>query len=928
MRKWIILFLLPVIAFAIGSNTTSQKIDVIETNTASEITLVDDVRFNTMSANSVPYIDAGKIMQSSIIDQIELEFLDGVSSNVQDQIDTKLDKSLNDGDLYLGNVSNVATGVTMSGEASIVSSGAITLNNDSVIGKLLTGFTSGSGLITSADDILSSIQKLDGNIGLKEDAIASGIASQYWRGDKTFQTLDTNVVPENTNLYFTDTRSISSPLTGFTSGPGTVSATDSILEAIEKLDGNVGAISGTTNEIDVSSGIIGLADNAILPGTDAFIPPKGTTAQRIGTTAGMFRFNSDDDSFEGYTTGGGWGPLGGGTDFWPLTKLTTGAGSFEIGPNSLSAGLEIFANGEGYLDLDGDAVTFKKRPKPNSTNSTDSGEAFASWKDFYLQDIKFYGAGGIAHGSLDSSATGLILDSSIAGGNLFIRSDGDIYTSTDNESTNVGSGLMQFLTGTINFNGNSATSGGISLSTGSNIGTSSTGKTGDVNINTGFVITATATNRSGNINIVSGGNLGTGDSGAMELKSGDVNTGSSGLLTIASGLSASPTAGDSGGIDINTGNLTHASNASTTGSTGLSTGDNLSTNTGKTGSLTIKTGNSSGGNIAADSGSITIKTGTVVGGTRGEIIFDDGSTVADGYVWTSKDANGTGNWEAGGTGANVNLSNVISTSIPEDLVPNPIVSKNLGSSSTTAQWANLYLKAGLRIISGGQTKYAVDLNGIGGSARIFSLSSNPLEIQPAAGQELLIDADADKFVMDTQPTGANVLAVATTGYVDTAVGGGGGGGGDTYAFTSATSIGFVNSTIGSTMTLPEMDTAFTTNASSNPVEITLNGRFTALSILTSAIEGDTSNFCSIRVKRSGTFVSLGDCFSEGRSTSTGTSGIVCSVGTAIDVGASPSTLYTYTVEIFNASSALSFSSKTCNWNGTFTKPTMIIRQAP
>lgn len=40
----------------------------------------------------------------------------------------------------------------------------------------------------------------------KENAITSGTSAQYFRGDKTFQTLDTSVVPENTNLYYTDTR--------------------------------------------------------------------------------------------------------------------------------------------------------------------------------------------------------------------------------------------------------------------------------------------------------------------------------------------------------------------------------------------------------------------------------------------------------------------------------------------------------------------------------------------------------------------------------------------------------------------------------------------------------------------------------------------------------------------------------------------------
>lgn len=40
----------------------------------------------------------------------------------------------------------------------------------------------------------------------KEPAITASTTAKYWRGDKTFQTLDTLAVTENTNLYYTDAR--------------------------------------------------------------------------------------------------------------------------------------------------------------------------------------------------------------------------------------------------------------------------------------------------------------------------------------------------------------------------------------------------------------------------------------------------------------------------------------------------------------------------------------------------------------------------------------------------------------------------------------------------------------------------------------------------------------------------------------------------
>jgi len=63
--------------------------------------------------------------------------------------------------------------ITISGEASGSGSTAIslTLNNASVIGKLLTGFTSGAGSISATDSILTAIQKLNGNDALKQTLV-------------------------------------------------------------------------------------------------------------------------------------------------------------------------------------------------------------------------------------------------------------------------------------------------------------------------------------------------------------------------------------------------------------------------------------------------------------------------------------------------------------------------------------------------------------------------------------------------------------------------------------------------------------------------------------------------------------------------------------------------------------------------------------
>jgi len=65
----------------------------------------------------------------------------------------------------------------------------------------------------------------------KEPGIIGGTNLQYWRGDKTFQTLNTSVVPELTNLYYTDARARASITlnTAPTSGSSTYVAGTGVL---------------------------------------------------------------------------------------------------------------------------------------------------------------------------------------------------------------------------------------------------------------------------------------------------------------------------------------------------------------------------------------------------------------------------------------------------------------------------------------------------------------------------------------------------------------------------------------------------------------------------------------------------------------------------------------------------------------------------
>ena len=123
------------------------------------------------------------------------------------------------------------------------------VTNTAITGLAATAISDGSIDNTEFGALNGVSANIQTQLDSKEASLSSGAITQYYRGDKSWQTLDTSVVPENGNLYFLDSRVRNALLSGYSIGTAVpIAATDTLLEALQKLEGQIAA-----NDSDISS---------------------------------------------------------------------------------------------------------------------------------------------------------------------------------------------------------------------------------------------------------------------------------------------------------------------------------------------------------------------------------------------------------------------------------------------------------------------------------------------------------------------------------------------------------------------------------------------------------------------------------------------------------------------------------------------------
>jgi len=203
--------------------------------------------------------------------------------------------------ILVGNAGGIATDVAMSGEASILASGVVTLQNSAVIAKMLAGYVKGAGVVSASDSLLQAIQKLDGNADSKLNAALGN--AHIFVGDLSDVAVDVAMSGEAliSNLgaiTLSNAAVIGKVLTGYVKGAGAVSVLDSIFTAIQKLDGNDDAkVEGPASSTDHAIARFDLATGKLIQNSMLLLDDAGSLVSQVANGAAAVAFNFQTQAF-------------------------------------------------------------------------------------------------------------------------------------------------------------------------------------------------------------------------------------------------------------------------------------------------------------------------------------------------------------------------------------------------------------------------------------------------------------------------------------------------------------------------------------------------------------------------------------------------------------------------------------------------------
>jgi len=163
-----------------------------------------------------------------------------------------------------GSIPDVSIDPTVKGEWDLA-------YDNSIVSAAVTGTSTKTLTLTQQDGGTITASWTDEDTNLVTSVFGRTGAVVAVSGD-----YNTSQVTESTNLYFTQARAIASPITGYNPTLGTITATDTILTAINKLAGSYVPYTGATNNVN-------LGEKGITAGYVGFdLTPTGTPTA-VGT---------------------------------------------------------------------------------------------------------------------------------------------------------------------------------------------------------------------------------------------------------------------------------------------------------------------------------------------------------------------------------------------------------------------------------------------------------------------------------------------------------------------------------------------------------------------------------------------------------------------------------------------------------------------
>lgn len=279
---------------------------------------------------------------------------------------------------------------------------------------------------TATDGYLSST---DWNIfNSKQTAITAGTTTQYFRGDKTFQALNTDAVVEGANLYFTNARVLGLGLTGFSATNSVITAADSIVTAFGKVQGQINNLtSGGSNYLikngtDSITGVVSVGTTGLLQLVYTPVGANDATNKSYVDSVDLLKINKAGDTMSGVLTLESDLKIKGAANYVTIRGHATSAAYNLILPQTAgTAGYVLQTDGSGNLSW----------INPSATTTGTGTVTSASIVDGAIVDVDISASAAIAQSKVANLTTDLgnKVSTTLSSGNILIGNASNAATS-------------------------------------------------------------------------------------------------------------------------------------------------------------------------------------------------------------------------------------------------------------------------------------------------------------------------------------------------------------------------------------------------------------------------------------------------------------------------------------------------------------------